>query len=43
MLRLHGITPVMVSPLWEDDRLDEAQLAKWVKQAMNLPGWGAKP
>jgi hypothetical protein len=25
----------------EDDRLDEAQLAAWVKQASRLPGWGA--
>jgi len=24
----------------EDDRLDEAQLAAWVKQASQLPGWG---
>ena len=24
----------------EDDRLDEAQLAAWVKQASRLPGWG---
>ena len=24
----------------EDDRLDEAQLAAWVKQASKLPGWG---
>jgi hypothetical protein len=24
----------------EDDRLDEAQLAGWVKQASQLPGWG---
>ncbi len=23
----------------EDDALDEAQLAKWVKQAAKLPGW----
>ena len=23
-----------------DDELDEAQLAKWVKQASRLPGWG---
>jgi hypothetical protein len=23
----------------EDDRLDEAQLAKWVRQAARLPGW----
>jgi hypothetical protein len=24
----------------EDDELDEAQLAAWVKQASKLPGWG---
>jgi hypothetical protein len=24
----------------EDDQLDEAQLAGWVKQASQLPGWG---
>ena len=24
----------------EDDQLDEAQLAAWVKQASRLPGWG---
>lgn len=24
----------------EDDKLDEAQLAGWVKQASQLPGWG---
>jgi len=24
----------------EDDKLDEAQLAAWVKQASQLPGWG---
>ena len=24
----------------EDDPLDEAQLAAWVKQASQLPGWG---
>jgi len=27
----------------EDDGLDEAQLARWVKQAAKLPGWGARP
>lgn len=28
----------------EGDAIDEAQLAKWVKQAAALPGWlGAKP
>jgi hypothetical protein len=26
--------------IYEDDQLDEAQLAKWVKQAAALPGWG---
>jgi hypothetical protein len=25
--------------IYEDDQLDEAQLAKWVKQAAALPGW----
>ena len=25
----------------EDDQLDEAQLAAWVKQASRLPGWRA--
>jgi len=24
----------------EDDQLDEVQLAAWVKQASQLPGWG---
>jgi hypothetical protein len=24
----------------EDDRIDEAQFAAWVKQASRLPGWG---
>ena len=24
----------------EDDKLDEVQLASWVKQASHLPGWG---
>ena len=24
----------------EDDRLDEAQLADWIQQASQLPGWG---
>ena len=24
----------------EDDALDEAQLADWIKQASELPGWG---
>jgi hypothetical protein len=24
----------------EDDPIDEAQLAAWVKQASQLPGWG---
>ncbi len=27
----------------EDDPLDEAQLADWVKQAAELPGWGKTP
>jgi len=26
--------------IYEDDELDEAQLASWVKQASQLPGWG---
>ena len=26
--------------IYEDDNLDEAQLAAWVKQASKLPGWG---
>jgi hypothetical protein len=25
----------------EDDKLDEAQLARWIRQAADLPGWGA--
>jgi hypothetical protein len=25
----------------ENEQLDEAQLARWVKQASELPGWGA--
>jgi len=25
--------------IYEDDKLDEAQMAKWVKQAAALPGW----
>ena len=24
----------------EDDRLDDARLARWVRQASRLPGWG---
>ncbi len=28
--------------LHEDDRLDEAQFAAWVKQASELPGWDGK-
>ena len=24
----------------EDDRIDEAQLTKWIRQAAALPGWG---
>jgi hypothetical protein len=27
--------------IYEDDRLDEQQFAAWVKQACQLPGWGA--
>ena len=26
----------------EDDTLDEAQVAAWVKQASQLPGWGSR-
>jgi hypothetical protein len=26
--------------IYEDDKLDEAQLAAWIKQASKLPGWG---
>jgi hypothetical protein len=26
----------------EDDQLDEAQLAGWVKQASQLPGWATR-
>ena len=26
--------------IYEDDRVDEAQFAAWVKQASRLPGWG---
>ena len=26
--------------IYENDELDEAQLAAWVKQASKLPGWG---
>ncbi len=25
--------------IYEDDELDEAQIAAWVKQAAELPGW----
>ena len=25
----------------EDDKLDEAQIAKWIRQAAALPGWGS--
>jgi len=35
MLRLHGITPVMVSPFWEDDGLDENNLRKQVDFAID--------
>jgi hypothetical protein len=27
--------------IYEDDQLDEAQMAIWVKQSAALPGWGA--
>ena len=26
--------------IYEDDQIDEAQFATWVKQASKLPGWG---
>ena len=26
--------------IFEDDALDEAQMAKWIRQASKLPGWG---
>ena len=45
-----SLTPVPPSPLAtkpqrtldvrEADKLDEAQLAGWVEQASQLPGWG---
>src|SRR5687767_11723522 len=39
-----GGTPKSGDTRWidihEDDQLDEAQLARWVKQASKLPGWG---
>jgi len=28
--------------IYEDDQLDEAQFATWVKQASQLPGWGSR-
>ena len=38
-----GCTPKSKDVRWidinEDDKLDEAQLAKWVKQAAAIPGW----
>ena len=44
---LHPIPPggskheeVRYLSIHEDDQLDEAQLAAWVKQASRLPGWG---
>jgi hypothetical protein len=27
--------------IYEDEALDEAQMAKWIKQAAKLPGWNA--
>jgi len=27
--------------LIEHERLDEAQMARWIRQAAALPGWGA--
>jgi hypothetical protein len=42
MLRVSG-TPTSKNARWidiyEDDELDEAQMATWVKQAAALPGW----
>ena len=32
-------TDVRYLDIHEDDQLDEAQMAKWVKQAAALPGW----
>jgi hypothetical protein len=44
---LHPVPPgeskdkdVRYLDIHEDDHLDEAQLAGWVKQASQLPGWG---
>src|SRR6266542_2987731 len=34
MLRLHGITPVMVSPFWDDERLDENNLRRQIDFAI---------
>ena len=35
MLRLHGITPVMVSPFWDDEGLDENNLRRQIDFAIN--------
>jgi len=32
-------TNVRYLDIHEDDQVDEAQLAKWIKQAASLPGW----
>ena len=34
-----AVTDVRYLDIFEDDQLDEAQLAGWVKQASQLPGW----
>ena len=35
MLRLHGITPVMVSPFWDDEGLEENNLRRQIDFAVN--------
>src|SRR5205823_11653383 len=35
MLRLHGITPVMVSPFWDDEGLEENNLRRQIDFAIN--------
>jgi hypothetical protein len=39
-LVVRTVPDVRYLDIHEDDRLDEAQLAEWVKQASQLPGWG---
>jgi hypothetical protein len=46
-ISLHPLPPgeskhneVRYLDIHEDDQLDEVQLANWVKQASQLPGWG---